>query len=73
MLPLAEVTVKTYTYSQTFEGWPAWLVTALLVVVALAVLWVLWKIFEAVLWVAFWFAVIGGLAWLVWALMGQGP
>ena len=66
---LATVTTKTFTFSQTLEGWPDWAVILLATVLLALAIWVAIKLAKVALWVLFFAVLLGGFGWALWSIL----
>jgi hypothetical protein len=62
----AQVTTKSYTFTQSLEGWPPWLTVAVATILAALAIWVLMKVLKWALWLLFFVVLFGGLGWAAW-------
>jgi hypothetical protein len=66
---LAQVTTKTYTFTQSFAGWPDWLVVAVATISLALMIWVAIKVLKWALWLLFFLVLLGGFGWVAWLLI----
>ena len=65
----ALVTTKTYTFTQSLDGWPDWLVVLVGTVAVALAIWILIKVLKWALWVLLFLVLLGGLGWVGWLLL----
>jgi hypothetical protein len=66
----AAITTKTFTFTQSFDGWPDWAVIALATVVLALAIWIAIKLMKWALWILFFVVLLGGFGWALWSLVG---